>query len=174
MLTASGANFGFMRTVPHMLGICFGFLGLTALSAFGLNIIFEAYPKTQWMLKLLGTAYLFFLAWKIAGSGQTTDDSGSGKKPISFVQAAIFQFLNPKALFIAVTAISVYTLSGRDYRFSVIIVMAVFFITCLLSVSVWTVFGTVIGKFLANSKIRKTFNYIMGILTAGSAVMILI
>ena len=174
MLTASGANFGFRKTIPLMLGIFSGLIGLMAVSAFGLHMVFAAFPQMHLALKLMGAAYLFFLAWKIAGSGREEDDGRPEKKPISFLQAALFQFLNPKAVVMAVTVMSTYTLAGRDYLSSAYVVTIVFLLVCIPSILGWATFGTAVGKLLANAKIRKTFNGTMGILTAGSAIAILL
>ena len=172
MLTASGANFGFRRTIPHILGIAFGMVVMFVIAAAGLGSLFSAYPAFQTILKIAGIAYLFYLSWKIAMASPGEGPGESGK-PFSFMQAAAFQFLNPKAFMIIITSISTFTLGGEQYILSAVLVTAVFFFICLPSVSVWAGFGTAIGRLLKNPRTIRIFNVSMGGLTAGSAFLML-
>ncbi len=173
MLTASGANFGFYKTIPHMLGILGGMIGLFTITAGGLNIIFEQFPVLQTVLKIAGACYLLYLAWKIASAGKINGELKTDSKPFTFIQAALFQFLNPKALIMGITAMSAFTLTGEDYLYSAAIVILVFAIVCLPSISVWVGFGVGIGRFLSNELHRKIFNWSMGLLTAASVALII-
>jgi len=173
MLTASGANFGFLKTIPHMFGILCGIVGLFALIAGGLNLIFEQIPVLQSILKIAGAGYLLFLAWKIATAGKLNGEIETDSKPFTFIQAALFQFLNPKALIMGVTAMSAFTSSGDDYLYSAMIVILVFAVVCLPSISVWVGFGVGIGRLLSNALRRRIFNWSMGLLTAATVVLIL-
>ena len=101
MVTASGVNFGFRRTLPHILGITFGFVVLLVGCAAGLGAIFTAYPPLQIVLKAAGAIYLLWLAWKIATAKPAADDDERVGRPITFLQAALFQWVNPKAVVIA-------------------------------------------------------------------------
>lgn len=172
MLTASGANFGFVKTIPHILGITFGLMVLFGVATLGLGSLFALYPALQTILKTGGIIYLFYLSWRIATAASGTRAGKTGK-PFSFFQAAAFQFLNPKALLMPITALSSFTLSGDQYIFSALIVTLVFLLVCLPSISIWAVFGTAIGRTLNNPRTIRIFNFGMGGLTASSAILLL-
>ncbi len=173
MLTASGANFGFLRTIPHIFGIVCGLIVLMGTVALGLNIVFSCFPKLQIILKGLGAVYLLYLAWRIATSKKDTDDN-KPEKPITFLEAFIFQFLNPKALMMAVTAMSTFTLSdGKNYLFSTLIVLLVFLVISIPSISIWAGFGTAIRYRLKTDRSIKVFNYSLGGLTACSVFILI-
>ena len=96
MLLASGANFGFVRTIPHMFGISLGFGLMIFLVGIGLMQIFDTYPVTRTILTIVSVAYMLWLAWKIANSA-APEGSATGGTPMTFLQAAAFQWVNPKA-----------------------------------------------------------------------------
>ncbi len=135
MLTASGANFGFKRTIPHIFGICFGLECLMVVVALGLNILFKTFPQVQLFLKIGGSAYLIYLAWKI-GSSKKATHSEDNSTPLTFLQAAFFQLLNPKVMMMAVTAMSTFTLHGDQYLFSAGVVIVIFLLVCIPSISI--------------------------------------
>ena len=108
MLLASGVHFGFVRTLPHMLGIGIGFTLMTFLVGLGLGEIFKLVPALYTGLKYLGAAYMLYLAWKIANSSPIRESETVGR-PMTFLQAALFQWVNPKAWVMAVYAIVTYT-----------------------------------------------------------------
>ncbi len=109
MLLASGVNFGFIRTIPHMLGIGGGFLSLLLAVGFGLGAVLTAFPSLHLALKIAGGAYLLYLAWRIAMSRSLGKDGDTKARPMTFLEAAAFQWVNPKAWVMAVTAMAVYT-----------------------------------------------------------------
>ncbi|MCK0137613.1 LysE family translocator [Aliiroseovarius sp. F47248L] len=161
MLMASGANFGFQRTIPHMLGIGIGFTFMIVLVGAGLMTLFDLYPVSYTILKAGSVVYLLWLAWKIANASEP----GSGKaggSPMSFLQAAAFQWVNPKAWAMALTAISVYAPS-RDMA-AVVLVATIFGIVNLPSVSVWTILGQKIRVILTNPTRLRSFNITMALL----------
>ncbi len=173
MLTASGANFGFKKTIPHIFGICFGLGCMMIVVALGLNVLFSAFPQVQLFLKIGGAAYLVYLAWKI-GSSKKMTQSKSDSSPLTFFQAAIFQLLNPKVMMMAITAMSTFTLQGEQYLLSAIGVLSIFLLVCIPSISTWALFGTTIGKVLKSDRSFRIFNLSMGGLTASSVVLILL
>lgn len=173
MLTASGANYGYLRTLPHILGILFGVALLNSLSALGLKQIFILMPSLKKILKFIGSGYMLFLAYKIASSKKRNKNRGSGK-PFNFFQAAGFQVLNLKAVLMTITSMSVYTQEGDSYYTSALIIIVVFIVCGFPSISIWAGFGTVIGNFFKNEFLLKVFNYIMGGLTAVCAVLLLL
>ncbi len=166
MITASGVNFGFRRSIPHMLGIAIGFAVMNLAVGLGLGQVFEAYPEIHMVLKYVSIAYLTYLAWKIAMSGQTSQ-SGSSGKPFTFIQAAAFQWVNPKAWIIAIGAVSTFTTVGGDLLFEVMMMSLIFLLVTLPSTSTWAMFGIVISRFLKTPIRLKMFNWSMaGLLMA--------
>lgn len=166
MLLASGVNFGFRRTVPHMLGIGFGFASLLLGVGFGLGALLAAFPALHLALKIAGGAYLLFLAWRIATS-RTLAQAGSVSQPMSFPAAAAFQWVNPKAWVMAVTAMAIYT-SREAPVLSVLLVAAAFALVNLPSVSVWAGFGTALRGWLSDPVRLRWFNVAMGLLLAAT------
>ncbi len=166
MLLASGVNFGFWRTVPHMCGIAAGFGSLLLCVGFGLGTLLLTFPTLSLVLKLLGGSYLLYLAWRIAMSrSMGASDAKTGSNPMSFMAAAAFQWVNPKAWMMAVTAMSVYSSPDAPYL-SVVLVAAAFVLVNFPSVSTWVGFGTVLRSFLADPQRLKWFNITMGLLLA--------
>ena len=107
MLLASGMNYGFARTVPHMLGISVGFGVMCLAVGFGLHELFTRHPVVYEVMKWAGVAYLLYLAWRIATAGVVSDAKGSARgKPLTLWEAAAFQWINPKAWAMAVSAFS--------------------------------------------------------------------
>ena len=166
MLLTSGVNFGFRRTIPHMFGIAFGFGILLLAVGFGLKEVFEAFPAVQTVIKVLGAIYLLYLAWKIANSGPVEAGEGGGK-PMTFSAASLFQWINPKAWVMAITAMTVYT-GQPDFVTSVFIVCASFVIVNFPSVSVWCGFGVGLREFLSDPKKLRVFNISMAVLLVAS------
>jgi threonine/homoserine/homoserine lactone efflux protein len=164
MVLASGVKFGFMRTLPHMFGITIGFSVMLLLVGFGLGQVFERYPVVYTLLRYGGGAYMLYLAWKIATAGPP-EEGGKAARPLNFVEAAAFQWVNPKAWIMGVTAMAAYTAADQYLR-SVALVSLVFAIICLPSVSVWTLFGAALKRWLADPRHLKIFNIGMGLALA--------
>lgn len=162
MLFASGVNFGFMRTIPHMIGIGVGFLSLLIGVGLGLGAILHAYPPLYTGLKIAGGLYLLWIAYKIATS-RTLGEGTASAQPMTFLSAAAFQWVNPKAWVMAVTAMATYT-SEASYFSSVLIVGVVFAIVNVPSVSTWAGFGTVLRQWLSVPVRLKWFNITMAVL----------
>ncbi len=165
MLLASGVNFGFVRTIPHMLGIGFGFLSLLLGVGFGLGALLSTFPILHGGLKIAGGAYLLYLAWRIGMSRSLGNDGGSKARPMTFIEAAAFQWVNPKAWVMAVTAMAVYT-SPESPFLSVLLISGAFALVNLPSVSSWAGFGTALRGFLSDPTRLKWFNIAMGVLLA--------
>ena len=165
MLMTSGTNFGFVRTIPHMLGVSVGFTVMIVLVGAGLAKIFELYPIAHLILKYASCAYLVWLAWKIATSPPPGAKSGAEAqaKPMTFIQAALFQWVNPKAWTMALTAVSAYTLP-TDPVASLLIVAAVFGAINLPSVGSWTLLGTQLRRFLSDPLKLRIFNVTMAVI----------
>ncbi|MBZ9797946.1 LysE family translocator [Mesorhizobium sp. ES1-4] len=167
MLLASGVNFGIARTVPHMLGISIGFLVLLLAVGFGLGAVLTAFPALHTGLKVAGAVYLLYLAWRIAMSRSLSGKRESEGRPMRFMDAAAFQWVNPKAWVMAITAMAVYTNPERPFL-SVILIGVAFTVVNLPSVSVWAGFGTALRGFLSDPLRLKWFNIAMGLLLAAT------
>lgn len=167
MLLASGVNFGFNRTIPHMLGITCGFFVLVVAVGFGLGAVFQTYPLLYTVLRYVGAAYLLYLAWKIAHSGPVSDSEQGESKPISYLSAAAFQWVNPKAWIMAIGAISTYT-PMQGYFTNVIVIAAVFALINLPSVGVWAGCGKLLRNVLKDRRWLRIFNWGMALLLVAS------
>ncbi|UZD90303.1 LysE family translocator [Cognatishimia activa] len=171
MLLASGANFGFTRTIPHMLGIGIGFTVMVMLVGAGLMQLFDAWPPSYTILKVLSAGYMLWLAWKIAHSASPVGMS-AGAKPMNFLQAALFQWVNPKAWTMALSAITLYA-PGREF-IAVLWVALVFGSINLPCVSSWTILGQKLRLILSNPKRLVAFNWTMAALLIVSLIPSLI
>jgi len=165
MLMASGANFGFRRTLPHMLGIGLGFAFMVLMVGAGLIRLFEAVPATYTVLKVGSVVYLLYLAWKIANAAPARAGAAGGR-PFTFLQAAAFQWVNPKAWAMALTAISAYT-PDRSLA-AIALVALVFGAINLPSVSTWTVLGQQMARLLRAPRHLRAFNWTMAALLVAS------
>lgn len=175
MLTASGANFGFRRTVPHMLGISVGFFSLIAVVAMGLGAVFVQYPVLQSALKVVGSVYLCYLGWRIATARPATgDDADADGRPFTFLQAAAFQYANPKAWVMAISAVTAFTLTGDGYVVSAAAVAVTCSLVNLPSISLWAGFGVALGRLLRSPRAWRVFNLTMGGLTIACVGLILL
>jgi threonine/homoserine/homoserine lactone efflux protein len=160
MVTASAANFGFRRVIPHMLGITLGFGLLVMVVGLGLAELFQAEPRLHTALKYAGGAYLLHLACRIARA-QGAGSAGAQAKPIGFLAAMLFQCVNPKGWVFAVGTVAAYTTVDGDALSETPVIAAVNATTCLISVVLWAGFGTIIGRTLRNPRIRTVFNWSM-------------
>ena len=162
MLLASGLNFGVRRTLPHMLGISVGFAVMIAAVGFGLGAVLQGAPRLHLALKLASVAYLLWLAWKIAHAAPPSNAARAAGKPFTFLQAAAFQWVNPKAWALALTAIAAYAPS-EDFAFNVTVVAFVFGVVNAPSVAVWAVFGSALRRFLGDPRMLRRINVAMAL-----------
>jgi threonine/homoserine/homoserine lactone efflux protein len=168
LVTASAANFGFRRTIPQMLGITFGFGSMVLATGLGLAGVVHAEPRLHMVLKYAGAAYLLYLAWRIAHA----DAAGASPRarPIGFVEATLFTWMNPKAWVSALGAAAAFTTVGGNLLLESALIAGVLAAFCLLSTAVWAGFGTVIGRYLANAGVRRIFNWSMASVLALSLI----
>ena len=155
----SGFNFGVIKTLPHMLGVIFGFTSVVCLLNFGLINIFKLYPLIQEILKISGSIFLVYLAYKIAFSKNIKENIK--ENPVKFIETFFFQFMNPKGVIVAIIIVSTYVESGNNfinYSFWVILVS---FLCALISITFWTFVGKFFRRFARNEKFIKVFNYVM-------------
>ncbi len=172
MVAGSGVNFGFRATIPHILGITFGFPLMLLVVGLGLARIFIAIPWVHAVLKYLSIVYLVYLSWRIA----TAAEAGGGRKtarPITFMQAVAFQWVNVKAWIIALSAVTTYTVVNATlpWQIGAIAVLDVFI--TLVCVSCWTLFGHFLRTYLHTESRRRWFNRGMAALLLGSILPVL-
>lgn len=176
MLMASGANFGLWRTLPHMFGVGIGFMVMILLVGMGLMQVFDAFPILDVILKIVSIIYLIWLAWKIAVAAPTLpDEPDTGGTPMTFLQAAAFQWVNPKAWTMATYAILNYATDADGTRtiWGVATVALVFGIVNIPCVASWTILGQEMRRFLTSPARLRAFNITMAILLVATLVPLL-
>lgn len=171
MLLASGANFGFRATLPHMWGVTLGF-GLMVLAVgLGLGALFQAAPVLHTALRYVGAAYLLYLAWKIATSAPPGEGMAEAR-PITFLQAAAFQWVNAKAWIMVIGAVATY-IPENGYFLNLLVVTAVFTLVNGPCITVWVILGTALRRLLTDPVRRSLFNIAMALLLVASLYPIL-
>ncbi|RAH96096.1 LysE family translocator [Acuticoccus sediminis] len=167
MLTTSGLAFGMRRTWPHLLGIPFGVTVQLVTVGTGLGAVFAFEPRIQLGLKLVGTLYLLWLAGKLWRAAELRDAPLA--RPIGFGEAAVFQFVNPKAWLIAVTVVASFLAPGEGYTVRLALVCAVFTVVGLPCMAVWAAFGAGLRKMLRDPEKLRFLNRAMAALAALTA-----
>ncbi len=173
MLTTTGLNFGVRRGIPHLLGICIGFPVMLALIGAGFGTLFQVYPLLHDGIKLVGIVYLLFLAWKIANA-RASGDGAAPSKPISFWQAAAFQWVNAKAWIMGSSALAAYTTLDGNFFLQVAIICLSFAIITLPCAGIWLAFGAGLQRFLRNPVHLRRFNISMALLLVASIVPVVV
>jgi threonine/homoserine/homoserine lactone efflux protein len=172
MVLASGVNYGYRRTLPHIFGINIGFSLMMFVMALGLGSIFVAEPRLQWALKIIGVTYMLWLAWKIATASGVGEGQTSGR-PMTFLEAAAFQWVNVKAWMMILGAISVYGPPGYSPLETALYLSLVMLVAGAPPTHVWTLFGVGIRRFLQNPKALRAFNVTMALLLVLSLIPML-
>ncbi len=173
MLTASGANYGYWRTLPHILGILAGCFVLFSAIALGLGLLFERFPLFQTLLKVTGSAYLLYLAWKIASAPPPDLRLRGEGRPLSFWQAAAFQFANPKAWVMGLALMAGFLPEqGNDWA-NALLLAGFAELIALPCISLWAGFGMAVGHYLKSARAWRIFNGLMGAMTAACVIFIL-
>ena len=158
MLLSSGINFGIRRSLGHLFGVVLGFCAMVILVGVGISKLFVLYPESYIILKYISIAYLIFLAYKIANSSSISEDN-TNQKPISFIQAVLFQWVNPKAWSMALSVNAVY---APDQSLpAVLFVSAVFLVCGFPALTIWLVSGQGLKHILSQPKKLKVFNVLM-------------
>jgi threonine/homoserine/homoserine lactone efflux protein len=174
LLTASGARFGYRRTLPLIGGIVLGIVSQLVLSALGLGILFERLPLVKNLLKLFGVLYLLYLAYRIAFTSGKEGRTEKAQRPLNLIEGAGFQYLNPKAYIMSITAMSVYPLEGQLYIPSALLIIGFFIVITPLSISLWAGFGTLLGRVMSSTRYARGVRMLLGGMTAASVVFIVI
>ena len=155
----SGFNFGIRKSLPLILGVTFGYTSLLITLSAGLIIVFKNYPFLQDILKILGSLFLIYLAYKISFKNKL--ETKVIKNPVKFLNTFFFQYINPKGVIIAIICISTFVESGSNYLFHTMVVVIVSFIVSAASISSWCLLGKFLRRFATNKKFIQIFNYIM-------------
>tara|TARA_Y100000741_G_scaffold62613_1_gene44503 strand:- start:1158 stop:1757 length:600 start_codon:yes stop_codon:yes gene_type:complete len=172
MLTASGMKFGFMKTLPHLIGIPSGHIFQISLVCFGLGNLFLKFPELQFYMKILCFFYLIYLSWTILGSfSLVKKESG---RPLRLYEAAAFQFINPKAWTIAITVVSGFFPVEENFFIATAFVTLTAAVICFPSICLWALFGNSLRLFIKNTKTKKNIEYILAVLLVVTAIYILI
>jgi len=162
MLLASGVNFGFRRTMPHLFGISIGVAILMLCVGFGLGAAFHRMPVLYTILEIASVAYLLYLAWRIGTSGEVKAQ-GAKPRPMTFLEAAAFQWVNPKAWMMVLTAATTIRLSA-DYGMNAAWMAVVFILIGFPCICLWAAFGLGLRRFLSNRRALRIFNVTMAVL----------
>ena len=155
----SGFNFGIAKTIPHILGVTFGFTSLVLFLSIGLINVFKLFPIIQVVMRYLGTLFLIYLAYKIAFSGNSNETKK--ENPVKFIETFLFQYLNPKGVTVAIIVVSTYVELGENYVNYATQIVALAFLFSITSITLWTFVGKFLRKFATNDKFIKYFNYVM-------------
>ncbi|MGK5614814.1 LysE family translocator [Proteus mirabilis] len=172
MLLASGINFGLKRTMPHAIGVSLGFFVMLLAVGIGIGTLIKSSPIIYNILKYLGALYLLWLAWKTAISHSVEQNSNKQGSPLTLLEAALFQWINPKSWMMAISGITLYTSPQYPY-ISMLLVAIIFTLINFPCVAIWATFGHSLRERLKNPNILKLFNFIMGGLLALSAISVL-
>ena len=173
ILTASGIKFGFIRSIPNIIGISSGHGIQLALVCFGLGSLFTQFPILLEVLKYIGACYLLYLAWKMFGSLNIsiTEEKSS---PLKYHEAILFQFVNPKAWVICITAVSLFYPENVNLIIGTLFLVIMSTIINLPSVSMWAFGGSIIRRYLSNKKLKTIIEWILAILLLGTAISIVL
>ena len=171
ILTASGIKFGFIRSVPNIIGISSGHGIQLALVCLGLGSLFLQFPILLEILKYIGACYLLYLAWKMFGSLNIsiTEEKSS---PLKYHEAILFQFVNPKAWVICITAVSLFYPENVNLIIGTLFLVIMSTIINLPSISMWAFGGSIIRRYLSNKKLKTIIEWILAILLLGTAISI--
>ena len=172
MLTASGIKFGFKRTLPHLVGIPLGHVIQITLVCLGLGSLFQKYPVIQFYLKWICFFYLLYLGWKILGSFSNNDRETG--RPLKFYEAALFQFINPKAWVVALTAATGFFPNDESFIVATAFVAITAPFICFPSICIWALFGSSIKSLIRNRNIKKIVEYLLAVLLFVTASIIII
>jgi threonine/homoserine/homoserine lactone efflux protein len=167
MLMSSGLNFGFRRGLPHMWGVSLGFAVMVLAVGLGLGAVFQAYPALYTVLKYVGAAYLLYLAWQIATAGTPDPDGTASGRPITFLEGAAFQWVNPKGWVMAVGAVSTYA-AVATFPANVLLIAFLFGTLGAVSSATWLGFGTSLRQVLKSPRTVRAVNITMAILLVAS------
>ena len=170
LLWASGATFGFRRTMPHVLGSAAGLGSMALASAAGIAALLVAVPALGVAMRVAGSAYLVFLAWQIARSGSMT--AGSAARPMSLLESTAFQWVNPKAWIFALGAVTTFRPPDLDPVIGTLLVAGVMMAVILPSAGIWAAFGDALGALLERDRTRRVVSLVLAALVVATIVLV--
>lgn len=173
MIMASGVNYGIRLSLPHYFGICLGFPAMVLAVGLGIASLFEQFPVLHVLLKIAGASYLTYLAWRIATTPVSAATQRVGK-PFTFLQAAAFQWVNPKAWVLAIGATVTYTVIADGYVGQVLILATIFLLFGSPCILLWLWCGAALKTILQNPRSLRVFNLSMALLLMGSLIPVFI
>ena len=166
MIMTSALNHGVRASVPHVLGIVLGFPALLLAVGFGLGYVFDRYTWLHQIIQAVGICYLLYLAYLIATTktARISEPASVASKPLTFFQAALFQWVNPKAWIMGTSALATYSTVGADPVWQIIGIVLVFFVFTFPAVATWLIFGLALQRLLSSEDYRTWFNWLMAVL----------
>ena len=170
LLAASGANFGFTKTLPHMCGVIVGFALMVVASGFGLGVILNEFPQVILPLKILSVSFLLYLSWRIATGGAHVVEGKS--QPLSFLPAVLFQTINPKGISFLLSIMGAQVSDSEPLLPQLVPLFILLPTFTVLSAVTWTMFGTAIGKLMQSQGAFRAFNLIMASLLVACVIPI--
>lgn len=173
MLLSSGLTFGYKRTIPHALGVNFGFPVMVICVGLGIGKLFDVFPTIYSVLKVAGIGYLLWMAWHIADTKGSLDAKSTKDKPFTFLQAALFQWVNPKAWVMAITSTAAFITDEELAYVQVLIISCIYFFCAAVSANSWALGGVMLKRFVENKRSVQIFNITMAILIVGSVIPVL-
>lgn len=174
MLLSSGLTFGYRKTFPHILGVTLGYPFMLIFIGLGMGIVLEQFPIVLNILKYVGITYLFWMAYKIANNSSSFEvDANSTAKPFTFIQSALFQWVNPKAWIMGLTVISIYVTSSENGFMQILIISFIYGVSIIIGTSFWAIGGVYLKRFLKNAKSIKIFNIVLAVLLVASVLPVM-
>ena len=175
MVAASGMNYGYRGTLPHILGVLIGFGALLILCLLGVGVVFTLYPALETVLKILSAAYLLYLAYRIATAGRVGLEKERTKRdrPLTFFEAAAFQFINPKAWVIGVAATAGFLPVENGIAYNIAIIILTLCTACAFSINTWTLFGKILARAFKQDKTRRAINIGLALMLVATIPMML-
>ena len=170
MLWSSGMNFGIRGTMRHMLGVYLGFASLVLVTALGVGSLFQRWPWLNGVLRVVGSVYLLYLAWRIAAAGRASEKHTP--KPLTMSEAVAFQYVNPKAWVMGITAAGSFLPGNSSVLANALLLTVVFAVVNLPCIATWMVAGTGIGRLLTDDRSRRVVNGVLAVLLVGTVYLI--
>jgi len=162
LVLSSGLTYGYKKTIPHMLGVIIGFPLMVILIGLGAGIVFERFPFVLVALKYIGIVYLLWMAYKIATATNNYEVEEKQKsKPFTFIQSALFQWVNPKAWIMGITVISIYVNTQQESFYQIFAIAFMYFLTTLIGMNIWVGGGVFLKRFISNSHFVKNLNRVL-------------
>ena len=175
LLAASGIRFGFKATIPHMAGVHMGYSALLIAVGLGLGAVFERWPILQQALRIGGTVYILYLSWRILrGWSVSAPQASDAPRPIGFVEAALFQFINPKGVIMAITMFAAYSMPGAGVLANIALIVGVAAVVNVLSVTTWAGFGAAVQGLAGREPAASIIRWVLALMTVASVAMLYI